>query len=195
MTTLVEAPTFATPSTEIERRPDGAIVLRSRHPLQPPERSIPHVLRARAGSHPDRPLAAQRDGQDRWVPMSYGEARATADALAEAFLELGLGPERPLMILSGNSVEHLLVSLGAYTAGVPVMPISVAYSLMSRDHARIRAIAELTQPGLVFADDAGAYAAALDALAPHVPEALVVRGERQGALRLEELERRPPTGA
>ena len=58
------------------------------------------------------------------------------------------------MILSGNSVEHLLLSLGAYTAGVPVMPISVAYSLMSGDHARIKSIAELTRPGLVFADDA-----------------------------------------
>ena len=52
-----------------------------------------------------------------------------------------------MMVLSGNSLEHLLVSLGAYTAGVPVMPISVAYSLMSKDHERIRAIAELTSPG------------------------------------------------
>ena len=69
------------------------------------------------------------------MKLSYGEARARADALAQAFLELGLGPDRPLMVLSGNSVEHLLVSLGAYTAGVPVMPISVAYSLMSADHA------------------------------------------------------------
>ena len=84
------------------------------------------------------------------------------------------------MVLSGNSVAHLLLSLGAYTAGVPVMPISVAYSLMSADHARIGAIAELTRPGLVFADDAQAFSAALDALAPTVDTTLVGPGNAPG---------------
>ena len=91
------------------------------------------------------------------------------------------------MILSGNSVEHLLVSLAAYGARAPAMPISVAYSLMSTDHARIAAIAQLTEPGLVFADDAGPFGPALDALAPRTPQSLVARGERDGALRLDEL--------
>ena len=86
-------------------------------------------------------------------------------SLAGAFRDLGLGPDKPVMILSGNSLAHLLVSLGAYAAGAPAMPISVAYSLMSTDHARVRAIAELTEPGLVFAEDAGPFAGALDALA------------------------------
>jgi feruloyl-CoA synthase len=67
------------------------------------------------------------------------------------------------------------------------MPISVAYSLMSADHARIRAIAELTRPGLVFADDAAPFGVALDVLAPAVPRALVSRGAREGALRLDDL--------
>ncbi len=195
MGTLVSAATFAAPDTALERRADGTLILTSRRALSPYEPSITSVMRKRAAVHPDRPLAAQRDAQDRWVAVSYGEARARADAFAAAFLELGLGPERPLMILSGNSVEHLLVTLGAYTAGVPVMPISVAYSLMSRDHARIRAIAELTRPGLVFADDADLYAAAFDALAPHVSQVLVARGERDGAYRLDELERRAPSPA
>src|SRR5437588_2851327 len=195
MSTLVELETFERPDTEIERRADGTVVLSSSHPLAPYERSVPGVLRKRAAAHPDRPLAAQRDAQDKWVPVSYAEARATADALAGAFLELGLGPERPLMIISGNSVEHLLVSLGAYTAGVPVIPISVAYSLMSADHERIRSIAELTRPGLVFADDAGAFERALDALARQVPQALIAREERDGALTLAELAARPPEDA
>ena len=91
------------------------------------------------------------------------------------------------MILSGNSVEHLLVTLAGYTAGVPVAPISVAYSLMSADHARIKSIAELVEPGLVFADDAGPFAAALDALAPRGAQTLIARGQRPGALRLDDL--------
>ncbi|HXD66380.1 MAG TPA: AMP-binding protein, partial [Solirubrobacteraceae bacterium] len=115
------------------------------------------------------------------------EAERRSRALAAAFRQLGLGPDRPLMILSGNSLEHFVVSLGAYAAQVPVMPISVAYSLMSADHARIRAIAELTDPGLVFADDAGPFGGALDSLAPTVAQALVAYGEREGALRLDDL--------
>ena len=155
-------------------------------PLPDSEPSITAVLRTRAAEHPDRPLAAQRDRHDRWAALTYGEAKQRSDALARAFTELGLGPERPVMILSGNSLEHLLVSLGAYAAGVPVMPISVAYSLMSADHARIRAIAELTEPGLVFADDAGPFGPALDALAAQVPTALVGTGDRAGSLRLNQ---------
>jgi feruloyl-CoA synthase len=172
--------TFATPDTEIERREDGAIVLRSRLPLPESEPSIAAVLRKRAAEHPDRPLAAHRGST-----LTYGEAKQRSDALAHAFRDLGLGPERPVMILSGNSLEHLLVSLAAYTAGAPAMPISVAYSLQSADHARIRAIAELTEPGLVFADDAGPFEEALDALG--APQVMVARGERAGALRLDDL--------
>ena len=174
--------TFATPDTEIERRDDGTIILRSRLPAPASEPSIPAVLSKRAAEHPDRPLAAHRG-----ATLTYGDAKQRSDALARAFGELGLGPDKPVMILSGNSLEHLLVSLGAYAAGAPAMPISVAYSLQSADHARIKAIAELTEPGLVFADDAGSFAKALDALAPAVPQTLIARGEREGALRLDDL--------
>jgi feruloyl-CoA synthase len=188
MSHLIQLETFAAPDVAMETRPDGSIVLSSRQPVGPAEPSIAAVLRARAAAHPDRLLAAQRDQQDRWVPLTYGEAQAKADALAQALIDLGLGAERPVMILSGNSLEHLLVSLGAFTAGVPVMPISVAYSLMSADHARVRAIAELTEPGLVFADQAEPFAAALDALAATgVPAIVIARGERAGAHTLDDL--------
>jgi feruloyl-CoA synthase len=179
--------TFAPPDTAIERRPDGTVLLRSRHSLPDFKSSIPAVLRERAAAHPERTLAAQRNDDHRWSSLTYGEACAKADAVAAGLLEVGLGPDRPVMILSGNSVEHLVLSLGAYTAGIPVMPISVAYSLMSADHARIKSIAELTRPGLVFADDAQQFQAALDALADDVPTTLVARGQRSGALALEDL--------
>ncbi len=180
-------PTFAPPDVAIARRPDGTILLSSRVPPATWEDSVPAVLRERAAAHPDRPLAARRDDRDRWVALTYGEARARADSLGQSFLDLGLGPDRPVLVLSGNSVEHLLVTLGAYTAGVPVVPISVAYSLMSADHARIRAIAELVDPGLVFVDDAGPFATALDAVAGYVGQTLTARGDRPGTLRLDDL--------
>jgi feruloyl-CoA synthase len=187
MTPLLELQTFATPDTQMERRPDGTVILTSRLPLPDPEPSIPAVLRKRAAQHPDRVLAAERDGEDGWTTLTYGEAFHQSQALGRAFRALGLGPEKPVMILSGNSLAHLLVSLGAYAAEAPAMPISVAYSLQSADHARIKAIAELAEPGLVFAEDAGPFAAALDAVAAAVPQTLVARGERDGALYLDEL--------
>jgi feruloyl-CoA synthase len=193
MNTMVELETFAPPDTAIERRDDGTVIVTSRHALDTWEPSIAAVLRDRADKHPDRPLAVQRDEDDHWTGVTYGEARAKADALAEAFLALGLGPQKPIMILSGNSVEHLLVTLGSYTAGIPVMPISVAYSLMSADHERIRAIAELTRPGLVFADKAEPFEKAIDAAgAEHV---LIAHGTRANALTLGDLETAIPTSA
>ena len=179
--------TFAPPDTAIVRRPDGTTVLRSRHPLPAFKNSLDAVLSERSSAHPERTLAAERDRDGGWSRLTYGEARTKADALAQSLLDLGLGPERPVMVLSGNSVAHLLLSLGAYTAGVPVMPISVAYSLMSADYARIKAIAELTRPGLVFADDAQAFSGALDALAPTVDATLVAQGSRPSALLLDDL--------
>jgi feruloyl-CoA synthase len=187
MTPLLNLQTFAAPDIEMERRDDGSYVLRSRRALTEWEPSVTAVLRKLAAEHPDRPLAAQRDAEDRWVTLSYGEAARKADILARAFRDIGLGAEQPVMILSGNSLEHLLVSLGAYAAGAPAMPISAAYSLMSSDHAQIRAIAELTEPGLVFAGDAEPFGAALDALRDPAPRVLIARGERDGALRLDDL--------
>jgi feruloyl-CoA synthase len=166
MSTTAAPHVFANPRASMQRRGDAGLLLRSEDALRAYDRSLAHVLRRRAESHPERVLASQRRGAG-WESLTYGAARGRADAVAQTLLERGC--ERPLMILSGNSLEHLVVTLGAYTAGVPVMPVSVAYSLMSRDHARIRAIAGLCSPGLVFADDHERFGAALAALAPDAP--------------------------
>ncbi len=182
--TVVEL--FSPPQVVAEQRNDGSLLLRSAEELGPHAPSVAHLFRDHCAAHPERVLAGQRADGD-WRTVSWGTARATADALAQAFLDRGLGPDRPLMILSGNSVEHLLMMLGAHTAGVPVLPVSVAYSLMSRDHERIRDIVERCRPGLVFAEDGDAFAPALDAVAQAVPAQVVVRGTRAGAERFEDL--------
>jgi feruloyl-CoA synthase len=165
--------------------PDGTLVLRSADPLREHPATVLHVLRAWADFDPGYPLVAERAPDGGWRSCSYGEAAAAAEAIGQALLDRGLGPGRPLLVLSGNSVNHLLVTLGAMTAGVPVAPVSVAYSLQSRDHARIRAIAELTGPGAVFAEDGDRFAAALGA-AGAVP-AIVAAGGPAGADRLADL--------
>ena len=155
---------FGPVKTVAEAGPDGSVLLRSAIGLQPGHDSMAAAFRAGADRHPDRVLVAERaaDG-DGWRAVTWGEARAAADGLAQGLIGAGLAG-RPIMILSGNSVEHLLLTLAGYTCGAPLVPVTTAYSLASRDHAKLRAMAELVDPGLVFAADAGEYAAALRAV-------------------------------
>jgi feruloyl-CoA synthase len=163
----------------------GQLVLRSVDPLTAYPVTVVHSLRTWAEADPGHLLIAERNPDGGWRRCSYGTAVATAGAIGQALLDRGLGPHRPLMLLSGNGVDHLLLTLGAMTAGVPVAPVSVAYSLQSHDHARIKAIADLIAPGAVFADDAMRFAPALDALSA-VP-AIISQGIRTGADRLADL--------
>ncbi len=164
---------------------DGSLLLRSAEPLGDYPVTVVHSLRAWAQADPGRLLVAERGPDGAWLGRTYAAAVAAADAIGQALLERGLGPSRPLLMLSGNSVDHLLVTLGAMTAGVPVAPVSVAYSLQSRDHARIKAVTELIRPGAVFAEDASRFGPALDAL-PAVP-AIVGIQSRPGAEQLADL--------
>src|ERR1700722_6985296 len=88
-----------------ERRSDGVIVLRLRIPLAPYEAHIPAFLRRWAAERPEHVWLAQRCGPDRaWRKLTYGEARGTVDRLTQALLDLRLTADRPVMILSGNSI-------------------------------------------------------------------------------------------
>ena len=185
METGIPEPLFAAPRVTAAADEDGALVIRSAEPLAGYPVTVMHSVRARAQADPGHPMVAERTPGGGWRTCGYGEAVAAADAIGQALLDRGLGPGRPLLVLSGNGVDHLLITLGAMTAGVPVAPVSVAYSLQSHDHARIRAITAMIRPGAVFADDAERFAAALDAVSP-VP-AIVATGSRPGAERLGDL--------
>jgi len=167
-----DVPLFARPDivAEPDRGTEGGLILHSREPLGDYPATVIHSLHAWTAADPAHPLVAERipDAPIGWRVVTYGEAVAAADSIGQALLDRGLGPDRPLLILSGNSIDHLLATLGAMTAGIPVAPVSVAYSLLSKDHARIRRIAELIQPGLVLADGGDKFAPALDAIS-HVP--------------------------
>src|SRR3954453_994008 len=143
--------TFAPPRIEAELRPGGRLVIRSAEPLGEHPVSVVHSFRAHAEAHPDRLLVAERGPDGQWVRSTWGEAREQADRLAQGLLDRGL-TGRPVMLLSGNSRLHLVATLAALTVGVPVVPVSVAYSLQSTDHAKLRAMTELVRPGLGVAE-------------------------------------------
>src|SRR5690606_29056945 len=145
---------LATQEVDAERRPDGAILLRARGPLDPYPGNLIERLRFWAARAPDRVLFAQRAVDGAWRGVTYAQAHAQARAVGEFLLRKKLSAERPLVVLSGNDIEHALLHLGAMYVGVPYAPVSPAYSLLSRDYAKLRAIFELLTPGLVYANGA-----------------------------------------
>jgi feruloyl-CoA synthase len=185
---------FAKVQVTVDQAGDGTLLLCSAEELGDYPVTVLHGLRQWAAAGPDYPLVAEREPDGAWRTVSYGAAVTAADAIGQALLELGLGPARPLLLLSGNGVNHLLMTLGALTAGIPVAPVSVAYSLQSTDHARIKAIAQLITPGAVYAEDAEAFGAALDAATSasgvsgtEGALAVVAKGARPGAAPLAQL--------
>ena len=154
---------FAPALVDVEHRPDGSVILRSPQPLGRRERAIGEWLVRWARDVPDRVFLADRSARP-WRTVTYREALDAARSIGQALIDRGLGAARPVAILSDNSVDHALVALGATYVGVPVAPISAAYSLASTDHAKLKAIFRLIKPGLVFADAGEQFAPALDAV-------------------------------
>jgi feruloyl-CoA synthase len=147
----------------INRRPDGTIYARAPIALGIYERRVTDRLVSWAKTAPDRIFLAERDNSGFWRTLTYAQALDGVRSLGQALLTRNLSVERPIAILSGNSINHALLALAALYVGIPVAPISPAYSLISSDYARLKHIIALLTPGLVFADQGHAYAAALAA--------------------------------
>jgi feruloyl-CoA synthase len=155
---------FAAPDIERIDRPDGTILLRSRTPLPAGARCVGVWLEQWAARTPDATLFAERGPDGAWRRISYRAVREGARAIGQALLDRGLSAERPAMILSDNGIDHALLMLGAMQVGVPVVPVSTAYSRLSQDFAKLRHIAETTRPGLVYARQKEVYGRALEAI-------------------------------
>jgi len=157
------------PSLAVRKLPDGTVYIDSNHRLGPMHRSIAHLFQERATRHPERNLIGERTPLEGgktgdWRFITYGDAYGRATAIAQALLSRGMNAETPLMILSGNSILHATMMLGAMLAGVPVAPVSVAYSLMSTDHAKLKHVFGIASPKMIFVEQGPIYARALAAL-------------------------------
>jgi feruloyl-CoA synthase len=167
--TVTQAPfkplDFLSRDVRVERRADGTILLQSNHALKPYEKHVPAFLARWAREAPERVWLAQRRGADRdWLKLTYGEAKKQVDAATQALLDRGFDPDKPVMILSSNSIEFALLAMAAMQARAPVAPVSPAYSVMSQDHAKLRYIFQLIKPALVFVQTGEIYGRALAAL-------------------------------
>lgn len=161
------------PAVDIERRDDGSIRVKSRYALPPYPVKATEALDFWAEHEPDRLFMARRGPDGEWVRLSYRQTRDKARRIAAALLARGLSPERPLVILSGNDLEHMLLNMAAYYAGVPYAPVSPSYSLLSTDFGKLKHIMALMTPGMTYVADGGLYAKAVAAALPDGVELIV----------------------
>lgn len=164
---------FPSAAMRIERRADGTLLVEPVEPLQPFVPSVPQELATQAARNPDRTYLAERPTPAAdWRHHSYAATKRDADAVAQWLLDRGIGRDRSLLILSGNSILHAVFKYGAMAARVPVCPVSTNYSLMGGDYGRLRHVVSLIRPAVVFAEHAERFGAAIDALELH--DAVVV---------------------
>jgi feruloyl-CoA synthase len=155
--------------------PDGSVHVRNSGRVGASPRRLTDRLEHWAALRPDRAFLARRVDSG-WREVTYASALDAVRRIGQALLDRDLAPSRPVMILSGNSIEHALLSLACLHVGVPYVPVSTAYSLLSSDFARLRDIVRSVSPGLVFADDGPSYEAAIRACIAADVEVVVLHG-------------------
>src|SRR5216684_4498388 len=162
----LRAISFGNPAVSIDRRDDGTIYLRPKIPLGEYPARLTDRLHHWAKAEPNRVFMAERDAGPGWRQITYAQLLDISRRIASALLSRGLSAEKPIVILSGNSIDHALVAFGALYAGIPFCPVSPAYSLISRDFGKLSYLMKLLTPGLVFAADVDQFADALKANVP-----------------------------
>ncbi len=163
----------------------GAHYLRAEQALGPYPERMTDRLQHWAQATPDRTLFARRTPREdgtlgEWRHVTYAQAWDSARSIAQALLDRGLSEERPVAILSENGLEHALMALGCLVAGVPHVPVSPPYSLVSTDYSKLRHVMATTTPGLVFAADGARYGKAIAAAVPPDTEVAIVSGVLEG---------------
>jgi len=154
---------FSDPEVSIDRRDNGTIYLRPKNALGDYPVRLTDRLHHWAKVEPDRVFMAERGAGGSWRQITYAQLLLSSRRIASALIARGLSAEKPVVILSGNSIDHALVAFGALYAGIPFCPVSPAYSLVSKDFGKLAFLIKLLTPGLVFADDATKFADALSA--------------------------------
>jgi len=164
----------------VECRPDGAVVVHATEALGSYPARLTDRLEHWAGEAPERTFVARRDslvpGGGEWIRITYAQMLDRARRIGQALIDRKLSAERPVVILSDNDLEHLSLVMGAMWVGVPVVPVSPAYSLIAQDSAKLRHIVGNVTPGLIFASGPE-YGRAISAVAKPDVEVVLTQGK------------------
>ena len=143
---------------------NGVVHVRSTEPLREYPARVTDRLEQWAKQAPDRVFLAQRRDDGAWQTVTYSTALQRIQKIAASLLTSGLSPDRPLAILSGNSIEHGLLALAAMYAGIPYAPIAPSYSLGVKQFAALKHVWENLEPGMAFVQSGAQFSAALQAV-------------------------------
>lgn len=158
-------PRYAPPSLEVERRGDGSVILTNRIPVERPFAIMAEPLEHWAVAAPHRVWLAERPapGAQGWRTLTYAEGTARVRRLAAGFAGLGLGPGKPLLILSRNGIDHAVATYAALRIGAPVAPVSPQYGQAGADPSRLAYALDLIGPHAAFTDEGAVFGPALEA--------------------------------
>lgn len=148
-------------SVETETRADGSILMRSTHALTPSVARTGDWLHHWAETAPDRVFLAERSGAG-WRAESYSGVLERVRAVGAALLARGLDATTPILVMSGNGVDHGILALAAQFVGVPIVPVAEQYALVHGAHGRLREVIGLVNPKLAYVVDADQFGEALD---------------------------------
>ena len=153
------------PKINVRYAEDGTIYIKQEKPLPEGPARIMEPFVHFAETTPDRLFLADRKGGGDWRKLTYGDALKKVRSLGQFILDQGLTADRPILVLSGNDLEHALVGLAAAYVGVPYAPVSTAYSNPKTEYKRLKEIVPPLNPGMIFAAEKETYAGAIAAIA------------------------------
>lgn len=175
------------PDISVEKSKDGSYLIESNISIGEYEENIANYWLKSAAEVPDRACLVQCQPQGDWPELTYAEAVEKADRISSWLLANGYSKDTPLVILSGNSFSHALLTMAALQISVPVVPLSPSYSLMSSDFSRLKYAVELVEPRLLFAEDGNQFSKAIEALSELNLEVVTVAGAAHGGIRFDDL--------
>ncbi|MGT2510494.1 AMP-binding protein [Cupriavidus basilensis] len=179
-----------------ELRADGTVLVRSvQAPVAVPHLAFSAWARRWAVERGEQTALGQRDASGAWRVVTWAAFYQRMRSVAAGLLEMGLSRERPLVILSGNSIEHALLVAAAEYVGVPTAAVSPAYALQSQDFARLRGIHAMLRPAAVFVQSTAPFARAIEALGLPAGAVIAAEGTAQGQVDWKTLQDTPLTPA
>ncbi|MFB9356363.1 AMP-binding protein [Sneathiella chinensis] len=175
------------PDISVNKRKDGSYLIESNIAIGDYEKNVAVYWRRAAEELPDRPFLVQCQPAADWPELTYAEARDQADRVSTWLLQQGYGPDTPLLILSGNSLAHAVLSMGAIQIGVPIVPVSPSFSLMTGDYSKLKYAAELVGARMIFAESGDVYGKAIQTILKPGMDVVTVGGEAHGGLRFQDM--------
>ena len=173
---------YGVTSVQVQTRNDGVQYVQADLPLAAHPHRMTDKLLHWARVTPERICLARRkrlpDGATgEWEHLTYAQAVTAARRIGQALLQRHLSVDRPVVILSENSLEHGMMALACMMVGIAYCPVSPAYATLSKDFDKLKHILHTLTPGLVMAADAQRYGPAIEACVPKDVDVVLVNGE------------------